>query len=167
MPLLVSPNILVLSIRPEYAKKIFDGKKEVELRRTRPRYLQEGDLVLVYVPSPEKALVGVFEVEKIVEEHPNKLWDIVKRKAGLSHKEFKSYYKEASVGFGIFLKNTSYFCQPIKLDRLREEWSDFRPPQCYRYVKPTEIDLVEALTDYEIVNVSEKQKWYQMTLEFS
>ncbi|MEQ9549683.1 MAG: ASCH domain-containing protein [Coleofasciculus sp. G3-WIS-01] len=164
MSLLLSPNILVLSIRSEYAKKIFDGKKEVELRRTRPRYLREGDLVLVYVPFPEKALVGVFEVEKIVEEHPNKLWNIVKEKAGLSRKDFKNYYRDASVGFGIFLKNTCYFGQPVKLERLRAEWSDFRPPQCYRYVKPTEIDLVESLTHHNLVSVSDKPKSYQLTL---
>jgi predicted transcriptional regulator len=167
MSLLVSPNILVLSIRAEYAKKIFDGRKKVELRRIRPRHLQEGDLVIVYVPSPEKALVGVFEVERIVQEHPNKLWNMVKGKAGLSYKEFKIYYEDASVGFGIFLKNTSSFCQPVKLARLREEWSDFRPPQCYRYVKPSEIDLVETITQCNIVNISERQKSYQMTLEIS
>lgn len=165
MSLLLSPNILVLSIRSEYARKIFDGKKEVELRRTRPRFLQEGDLVIVYVPSPEKALVGVFEVEKVVEDHPKKLWNIVKEKAGINRKEFKSYFENASLGFGIFLKNTSYFCQPVKLERLREEWSDFRPPQCYRYLKPTEIDLVETITQYDIVNFSEKHKAYQMVLE--
>ncbi len=38
-------NILLLSIRPKYAKKIFEGNKKVELRRVRTR-LDKGDLVV-------------------------------------------------------------------------------------------------------------------------
>ncbi|HEY9294972.1 MAG TPA: hypothetical protein VIQ31_01115, partial [Phormidium sp.] len=62
------PNtILLLSIKPEYAKKIFkDQTKKVELRRVRTR-LTEGDIVLVYVSSPEKVFVGSFEVEGVIE----------------------------------------------------------------------------------------------------
>ena len=60
-------KILLLSIHPEHAKNIFDGIKTVELRRTRPR-LSKCDQVLVYVSSPTKALVGAFEVKKVIED---------------------------------------------------------------------------------------------------
>jgi predicted transcriptional regulator len=72
-------NILLISIKPEYANKIFEGSKTVELRRVRPR-LREDDIVIVYASCPEKALVGWFEVEDIIEEHPNKLWNKVENK---------------------------------------------------------------------------------------
>ena len=39
-------NILLLSIKPEYADKILAGKKTVELRRVRTR-LEAGDLALL------------------------------------------------------------------------------------------------------------------------
>ncbi|MEM9926802.1 MAG: ASCH domain-containing protein, partial [Cyanobacteria bacterium P01_D01_bin.50] len=39
-------NILLLSIKPEYASKIFSGQKTVELRRVRTR-LTIDDIVLV------------------------------------------------------------------------------------------------------------------------
>ena len=58
-------NALLLSIHPEYAEKIFDGTKRVELRRVRPR-LQNGDLVIVYVSSPVKAVCGAFRVDNVV-----------------------------------------------------------------------------------------------------
>ena len=58
--------MVLLSIKPKYADKIFNGTKTVELRRICPK-VTEGDLILVYVSSPVKALVGEFEVKKIVE----------------------------------------------------------------------------------------------------
>ena len=88
-------NILLLSIRPEYANKIFEGKKKVELRRVRTR-LKTGDLVIVYVSSPEKALVGSLEVERVitVENLPkeiNNLWKQVKEQSGIKRKQFDKY----------------------------------------------------------------------------
>jgi predicted transcriptional regulator len=54
-------NILLLSIRPEYANKIFDRTKTVELRRVRPRLLNEGDRVVVYVSSPGTSCSWFFQ----------------------------------------------------------------------------------------------------------
>lgn len=61
-------NILLLSIKPEYADKILAGKKTVELRRVRTR-LEAGDLVLVYVTSPQQNLVASLEVERVITEN--------------------------------------------------------------------------------------------------
>lgn len=85
------PNILLLSIRPEYAAKIFNHTKTVELRRVRPRLLNEGDRVVVYVSSPEKAVVGSFKVDNIVEKPVTELWEEVEKLAGISHEDFYDY----------------------------------------------------------------------------
>jgi predicted transcriptional regulator len=161
---LMSPNILLLSIQHKYASMIFDGNKQVELRRVRPRHLNEGDLILVYAKSPEQALVGVLEVEKVVEKVPEELWQMVKEKAGITYENFQRYYENSSTGFAIFLRKTLCFDSPIKLERLREEWSGFRPPQCYRYLKDKEIDLVQSITQYNILSISDKPKTYQIEL---
>nr|WP_279239826.1 ASCH domain-containing protein [Scytonema sp. UIC 10036] len=160
----MSPNILLLSIQHKYASMIFDGHKRVELRRVRPRYLDEGDLILVYVTSPEKALFGVLEVEKVVEMAPEHLWQIVQDKAGISYENFHKYYENASIGFAIFLRNARSFDSPIKLERLREEWVDFRPPQCYRYLKDREINLVQSIAQHDILSLSAKSRAYQIEL---
>lgn len=153
-------RIILLSIRPEYANKIFSGIKEVELRRTRPK-LEEGDLVIVYASSPKKALIGTFEVKKVVCKPLLELWKEVKGFAGISYREFRSYYKGLSVGCGIFLDKTHYFPQPIELKRLKQEWSNFTPPQSYRYLKPSEVNLVENLGQF---NMCEFATCYQMAL---
>ncbi|WP_045056246.1 ASCH domain-containing protein [Aliterella atlantica] len=153
-------TIILLSIKPEYANKIFDGMKVVELRRIRPK-LEEGDLVIVYASSPKKALIGAFEVEKVVQKPLLELWKEVKEIAGISYKEFRSYYKGLSVGCGIYLNKTHHFSQPIELERLRQEWNNFQPPQSYRYLKPSEVNFVESITQF---NIGEFATFYQMTL---
>lgn len=162
----MSPNILLLSIQHKYASMIFEGGKQVELRRVRPRHLANGDLILVYVTSPEQALVGVLEVEKVIEMSPDELWQIVKDKAGITHESFHEYYRNSSTGFAIFLKKASSFESPIKLDQLRKEWSNFRPPQCYHYLKDREFSIVQSMAKSDILSFSEKPKIYQTELAF-
>ena len=72
----MSLNVLLLSIHEKYADKIFDGCKTVELRRLKTR-LNMGDLVIVYVTSPRKEIVGILEVAKVVALPPDLLWKAV------------------------------------------------------------------------------------------
>ena len=167
-------NILLLSIRPEYANKIFEGKKKVELRRVRSR-LKAGDLVIVYVSSPEKALVGSFEVERVitVENLPkelNNLWQQVKEQAGIKRKQFDIYYEGASVGIGIFFKNIRIFPQRLELESLRKQLPNIRPPQSYRYLTPTEVNSVESIVQCKIADnyeISRKEEFEQLVLPMS
>lgn len=154
----MTSHILLLSIKPEYANKIFAGKKKVELRRVRTR-LESGDLVLIYVSSPKKALVASFEVDRIitVENLPkelNNLWKQVKEEAGVNRKQFDNYYEGASVGVGIFLKNLQPFPKPLELESLRKELPNIKPPQSYRYLTPLEVKGVEKIVECRIaVNI--------------
>src|SRR5436309_12998286 len=94
---------LLLSIRPEFAKKIFDGTKTAELRRTRPR-VKGGEWVYIYVASPVKALKGAFRVTKVIEDLPHKLWRKVKHAAGVTRKQFDEYYEGADKAYAILLE---------------------------------------------------------------
>lgn len=136
-------TVLLLSIRPEHANKIFNGTKKVELRRVRPRRITEGSKVLVYVSSPVKALVGSFEIERVVEALPTELWVRVQEEAGINREQFYNYYDGATRGIGIYLQKTKRFSKPLKLAQIRELWENFCPPQCYRYLNPDEIELIK------------------------
>jgi len=133
-------KVLLLSIRPKYAEKIFQGMKEVELRRVRPN-IQHGDHILVYVTSPIKALEGVLQVDYVIEGHPSELWPHVKNAAGVTRDEFDAYYDGADVGFGIFFKEAKRIINPISLDKLRKIFGNFHPPQSYRYLRPNEVEF--------------------------
>ncbi|MBD2455381.1 ASCH domain-containing protein [Nostoc sp. FACHB-87] len=153
-------NILLISVKPKYADKIFSGKKQVEFRRVRSR-LDKNDLVLVYVSSPRKALVGSFEVEHIIQieikkssRDLNKFWNQVKNIAGISSKEFKTYYNGASIMVGIFVKNIKILPYPIELTQIREKLPKFKPPQNYHYLKESEFKMLESMMQDIQINTS-------------
>lgn len=133
---------LLLSLRPEFAKKVFAGTKRVELRRIWPKAAID-DWVLVYVSTPVKALVGAFQVSLIMEANLSYLWEKVRHHAGVTRQQFDDYYAGALKGYGIFLRDTRTLPNPIELSLLRELWSDFHPPQCYRYLDSSEIEQLE------------------------
>lgn len=136
-----------MSIRPNYAAQIFDGTKKVELRRVCPR-LTAGDLVLVYASSPVKALLGAFEVSRVISGRPSKLWNRVGTKAGTTRQQFDEYFNGTSLGYGIVLSRTWQMSKPMGLEKLRQRHSNFRPPQSYHYLtakQANRIGLVRLL----------------------
>ena len=141
----MSGKTLLLSLRPQFAEKVFTGSKKVELRRIRPK-IEMDDWVLVYVSTPVKALVGAFQVVRVIEDDPSYLWKRVRHKAGITREEFDNYYSGAMRGVGIFLNKTRRLPHPVKLPDLREIWSDFHPPQSYRYLTPTQVESVESFS---------------------
>lgn len=50
---------IILSIRPEWTKLIFNGQKTIEMRRNMPDKISK---VLIYETAPTKKIVGEFEV---------------------------------------------------------------------------------------------------------
>ncbi len=149
-------HILLISIKPEYANQIFSGHKTIELRRVRTK-LKSEDLVIVYVTSPQKALVGLFEVEKVTIEENLKqefknFWRLIKNKACINYKTFKKYYKGASLGVAIFIKNPHKFSKPLKLNTLKNEVDNFNfyPPQNYHYLSNEYVRILESLLEEEI-----------------
>ncbi len=144
----MTDKTLLLSIRPQYASKIFDGEKRVELRKVRPRHLSQGDKVLVYVSSPTKELQGMFTVDSILEATPEDLWSQVQNTAGITKQEFDDYYSGSTKGFGIFLKIPRTLDNPISLFDLRKLWENFHPPQffhppqSYRYLTNVELNRI-------------------------
>jgi len=143
-------HILLISIKPEYANKIFEERtKQVELRRVRTR-VKTGDIVFVYVSSPEKTFLGFFEVDCVIEKSASKnelkeLWEQVKDHAGIKRQEFYEYYKGASVAVGIYFINAKKFENPIALNRLKDKISYLHPPQSYRYLNEKEYETIMLL----------------------
>lgn len=155
-------TILLLSIKPKYAKQIFETKtKKVELRRVRTR-LKEGDIVLVYVSSPAKVFLGSFEVEDVIEREVSRkelknFWNKFQDSVGITQQEFNSYYKGASVIVGIQIKNISLFENPVELERLQEKLSYLRPPQSYRYLEEKEYEIIKVLGEAQTAIMTDQE----------
>ncbi|HEY9299729.1 MAG TPA: hypothetical protein VIQ31_25875, partial [Phormidium sp.] len=111
------------------------------------------------VSYPEKALLGSFEVERVIVENLpkslNKLWNQVEENAGIKRKEFDRYYEGASVGVGIFFNKVKIFPQRLELERLRKQLPNLRPPQSYRYMTDGELEKVNSLVQHKAATITE------------
>ena len=56
---------ILISLKPKFADLIYQRKKNVELRKNRPRDLEVGDKVYVYETSPEQRITGYFTVKYV------------------------------------------------------------------------------------------------------
>ncbi len=130
-------RILLLSVKPEFANRILNGTKTVELRRRLPK-IEPGDKIALYVSSPVKQLVATLEIENVKIEKPTMLWKVVAEKAGLSRLEYDRYFKGSTKAVGIFLKNVKQKGSPLTLAHMRSVIRGFHPPQSFRYLREDE-----------------------------
>jgi len=122
---------VVLSIKPEFANKIFDGSKKFEFRKA----IFKNDkikTIIVYASSPVQQVIGEFEIEKIINHDLDKLWLLTKKFSGISEEYFYHYFAERENGYAIQIKKTKKYRQPKCLR------ADFNlvPPQSFAYFQP-------------------------------
>jgi predicted transcriptional regulator len=66
---------VVLSIKPEYAFKIFDGTKKFEFRKS--IFKNENiKSIIVYASSPVQQVIGEFEIDEVLNYDLSTLWDL-------------------------------------------------------------------------------------------
>jgi len=140
-----SSKTLFISIHPKYAEMILLGRKTVELRKQRPNVAQ-GCIVFLYASSPVKKLLGMFEVDTVIEDDPETLWSKVHHFAGVSRSTYKEYYSEKKKAFGIVIKRAYPLERTIELDELRTIFPGFHPPQSYRYLDYDDANLLVSHT---------------------
>lgn len=141
---------LLLSIKHQHAIKIISGEKIVELRRKCPK-VNHGDILLLYVPSPVKALIAVIRVDHIVSGNLDILWRLVKCDAGVTRSEFENYFSGVSRGWGIYLDKVLELKVPVTLSLLKERIPNFHPPQAYQYL--TEETVQGLLTEEYVLQL--------------
>lgn len=120
---------ILMSIKTEYANKIFDRIKLYELRK---KPLKENvDTIIVYSSVKVKKVVGEFKIEKIIKDSPDKIWDLGKEVLGIDKKSFYEYFKHSKYAYAIKIKDV------IKYD-IPKDLRDFginKAPQSFCYIK--------------------------------
>lgn len=119
---------VVLSIKPQFANKIFDGTKKFEFRKAIFKN-QNVTSVLVYASSPVQKVIGEFEIEKIFNLNLKELWDKTKEYSGITEDYFYEYFENREQGFAIQIKNKKRFTNP---KCLKTEYN-LTPPQSFAY----------------------------------
>ncbi len=131
---------LLFSLRPQYAKLVFDGLKKFELRR-RGLTLMGGRSVFVYVSSPVGKLRGGFQIGEVRTGTPEEIWQVVANSACIEKPDFDAYYAGRDIAYALEIKEVWEFLDPLGLCELRDRFENFVAPQSWRYVKPEENEL--------------------------
>lgn len=122
---------VLLSIKPEYAKRIFNGEKKYEYR-TNVFKRSDVDSIIVYATKPIGKVIGEFQIDEIIEDDPKTLWERTKLYSGIKKKDYMSYFSKRKTGFAIAIKNTLIYDTPLELKELNPEIK--YAPQSFRYV---------------------------------
>lgn len=119
---------ILMSIKPEYANKIFSGIKRYEFRKRIPK--QPFERVYVYSSSPVKKIIGFFDVDYVVQGEPNELWGETLKFAGIDALAYKKYFSNSVIGYAIHVSATKLFDIPVDPYL---EFHGFKAPQSFMY----------------------------------
>lgn len=122
---------VLLSIKPEYVEQIFNGKKKYEYRKS---LFKRSDIkvVVVYATKPVGKVIGEFEIDEIIEDGPNELWEQTKEYSGINKKDYMSYFNERDKGFAIAIKRINRYDIPLDLVDISKDIKV--APQSFRYI---------------------------------
>lgn len=120
---------VLLSIKPIFSEKIFEGIKEYEFRK-RIFKRKDIDKIYVYASSPISKVVGEFSIERIIEGEKEKVWDITKNGSGISKSYYDEYFSNSKRSYAIKIKDYTRYDTPIDLSYLNID----RAPQSFQYV---------------------------------
>lgn len=119
----------LLSIKPEFAEKIFSGAKRFEYRKI--PFRKNVTNVVVYSSSPVQRIIGEFTVKRIIEGSPEEVWRRTQSYSGISKDFFTSYFSGKQTAYAIEINE--FIRYKDEIDPFKEN-EGFVPPQSYRYM---------------------------------
>jgi len=134
---------IMLSIHPQHAEAILDGRKTLEIRKTKPTRLNCHEYIYLYATAPVRAVVGVCEFKGARDwcaEAPDNAATIRKiaERAAITAFEVADYWATAPTDehghkwlWTWKLDSPHKFAIPESLDK----YGIKRPPQSFCYVK--------------------------------
>lgn len=121
---------VLLSIKPEFAFKIFDGTKKFEFRKS---IFKRKDItnIIVYASSPVQQVIGEFEIEDILYDDIEKVWDKTKRASGITKQFYDEYFADKEKAFAIQVGAVKKYRSPKRLSDYQLNFA----PQSFAYVE--------------------------------
>lgn len=120
---------IILSIHPNHIEKILSGEKRYEYRKRIP---QDINYLIVYATAPTKKIVAIIEVDMVMQDTPQKIWDVTQNESGVSYEFFMNYFNEVSTAYAIKFRNIHKLPIPIDITIIDGVKC---APQAYVYVK--------------------------------
>lgn len=122
---------VLLSIKPEYVERIFEGKKKYEYRK-KPFKRKEIDTIIIYATKPVGKVVGEFTFNNILKDNPKAIWEKTKLDSGISKRDYLEYFKEKEDAYAIEITDVHIYDNPLNLDELNPKIKV--APQSYMYI---------------------------------
>ncbi|HEY4941698.1 MAG TPA: hypothetical protein VII56_09720 [Rhizomicrobium sp.] len=129
---------LLLSIKPEYAIAIVDGRKTVELRRKFPEDVAGGSKAFIYSSSPVQAVVAFAVIERVDRLALERLWQRHGKASCVDRATFDAYFLGQSIGCGVVLRSITSLANPIPREDLKSRFG-ILPPQSFMYL-PADVE---------------------------
>jgi len=120
---------VLLSIKPEFALKIFEGTKKYEFRKS---IFKRNDIktIVVYASSPMQKVIGEFDIEDILCERSERLWKITKEFSGITKQFFDTYFENKEEAFAIQIGKIHKYPKPKQLSDYDINYA----PQSFAYL---------------------------------
>lgn len=128
----------LISVHPEYVKKIVDRSKRVEFRRVWSS--QSISHIVLYSTAPEMKVVAILKVGEVVASGVEGLWELAKcHGGGLTRAALRKYFSGKKTGYGIVIEEVEALARPVNIG---EVIPGVRPPQSYMYLTEVQFDKV-------------------------
>lgn len=119
---------ILISIKPEFVKRIMAGEKKFEFRKVECRRTVEK--IIIYSTAPVMQVVGEAEVDDILVDIPQFLWEKTSENAGITKEFYDKYYENIHKAIAYKLKNIVEYEKPLKLD----DFGVSNAPQSFLYI---------------------------------
>lgn len=104
---------ILLSINPEHVDNILTGKKIYEFRKIQCK--EKVDKIVIYSTFPVMKVVGEADVDDVIVDKPESVWDITSEYSGITKLFFDKYYKNKDKAVAYKLSNVIKYEQPKSL----------------------------------------------------
>jgi predicted transcriptional regulator len=121
---------VLLSIKPEFALKIFDGTKKYEFRKSIFKR-KDVNKVIVYASSPVQQVIGEFEIADILCAELEIIWQKTQHFSGISKEFYDEYFANKEKAFAIQVENPYKYSNPKRLSDYNINFA----PQSFAYLE--------------------------------
>ena len=120
---------VLLSIKPEFVERIFDGSKKYEYRKM---LFKRNDInvVVIYASAPVKRVVGEFRIKYIFSESVDVLWERTKEYSGISREYYLSYFQHKNIANAIEIGKIKKY----KKMKMLSDYNIAQAPQSFCYI---------------------------------
>jgi predicted transcriptional regulator/ribosomal protein S18 acetylase RimI-like enzyme len=126
---------LLMSLRPEFAELILQGRKTVELRRKFSKKY-EGATIVFYITQPVQQFMFTATITQVDHSQKKCLWNMYKQECGIPQAGFEHYFSGTDYGYAIRLSNVKPIPNQLDLEHVKKIYPQLQPPQSFQRLEP-------------------------------